>query len=113
MARSLPFNDCSFLTSEDSMLACIDDDISADLGLPQASTGLHIAHLNCRSLLSHKNEILELINLLHLDILTLSKTWLDDTVLDGEIVPVECGYSLFRRDRNRHGGGVAILLQIV
>ena len=22
----------------------------------------------------------------------------------------QCGYSLFRRDRNRHGGGVAILL---
>ena len=99
MARSLPFNDCSFLTSEDSMLACIDDNISADLGLPQASTGLHIAHLNCRSLL-HKIEILELINLLHLDILTLSETRLNDTVPDGEIVPVECGYSLLHRDRN-------------
>ena len=45
-----------------------------------------------------------------LTFLSLSETWLDDdTVSDDEIVPVDCGYSLFRRDRNLHGGGVAIL----
>ena len=71
---------------------------------------MRIAHLNCRSLLSHKDDILDLTNVLHLDILSLSETWLDDTVSDDEIVPVDFGYSLFRRDRNRHGGGVAILL---
>jgi len=37
MAGSLPFRDCSFLSSEDSVVAC--DDISAVLGLPQASKG--------------------------------------------------------------------------
>jgi len=42
--------------------------------------------------------------------LTLSETWLDDTVPDDEVFSVECGYSLFRHDRNQHGGGVAILL---
>jgi len=67
MAKSLPFNDCSFLSSEDSILAGIGNDISDDLGLPRAITGLRIAHLNCRSLLSHKDEVLELTNLLHLD----------------------------------------------
>ena len=47
--------------------------------------------------------VLELTNLLHLDILTLSETGQDDSVPDGEIteiVPVECGYSLFHHDRN-------------
>jgi len=34
----------------------------------------------------------------------------DDTIPDSEILPVDCGYLLFRRDRNRHGGGVVILL---
>ena len=110
MASSLPFHDCSFLTSEDSMIVCLDDNISAVFGLSQASKGLHIAHLNCRSLLFHKDDIFELISLLHLDVLTLSETWLDDTVPDGEILLVECGYSLFRHDRNRYGGGVAIIL---
>ena len=74
IAGSLPFNDCSFLTSEDSLLACIDDNISTNLGLPQTSAGLRIAHLNCRSLLSHKDDILDLTNVLHLDILSLSET---------------------------------------
>jgi len=49
---------------------------------------------------------------LHPDILRLSETWLGDTVPDGEGGPVECGYSLFQHDRNRRGGGVAILLQL-
>ena len=39
-------------------------------------------------------------------ILCITETWLDDTVFNHE---VECqGYTLFRNDRNRHGGGVAI-----
>jgi len=37
---------------------------------------------------------------------TLTETWLDDTISDHEILPSE--YSLYRWDRNRHGGGVAI-----
>ena len=65
MAKSLPFNGCLFLSSEDSILAGIDNDISDDLGLPRAITGLRIAHLNCRNLLSHKDEVLELTNLLY------------------------------------------------
>jgi len=91
------------------VVAC-DDDISAVLGLPQASKGLRIAHLNCRSLLSH---ILELTMLLKLDVLTLSETWLDDTIPDSEILPVDCGYLLFRRDRNRHGGVWQFYYQII
>ena len=40
------------------------------------------------------------------DVLAISETWLDTSVGDGEIhIP---GYSLFRSDRNRCGGGVAI-----
>jgi len=43
-------------------------------------------------------------------VLTLSETWLDDAVPDGEVIPTGFGYSLFRRDRHRHGGGVAIII---
>ena len=91
------------------MVACHKDNISALLGLPQASRGLHITHFNCCSCLSHKEETFELLRLLHLDLLTLSETWLDDTVPDGKILLVECGYSMFHHDRNQHGGGVAIV----
>ena len=39
-------------------------------------------------------------------IMAFTETWLDDTISDGEIaIP---GYSIYRKDRNRQGGGVAI-----
>ena len=42
----------------------------------------------------------------HLHILALSETWLDSSVVDGEVyIP---GYTLLRFDRNRSGGGVAM-----
>ena len=50
------------------------------------SKGLRIGHLNCCSLLSHKDEILELIMLSKLYVLTLSETWLDDTIPDSKIM---------------------------
>ena len=37
-------------------------------------------------------------------VLTLSETWLDSIVKDGEIA--FDGYQVTRKDRNRHGGGV-------
>ena len=51
-----------------------------------------------------------MICILHLDVLTLSETWLDDTVSDGEVLPVGFNYSLYHRDRNCHGGGVVIVI---
>ena len=108
IAESLPFNDCSFLTKE-SVDASFDNCFSFS-ELPQASSGLCIAHLNCRSFLSHKDEIVQLICTLHVDVLTLSETWLDDAVPDGEVMPAGFDYSLFRQDRHRHGGGIAIII---
>ena len=42
-------------------------------------------------------------------IIALSETWLDDSVTDAEIC-IE-GYSVLRRDRNRHGGGVCLYIK--
>ena len=39
-------------------------------------------------------------------IIAFTETWLDDTIVDGEIA-VQC-YSVYRKDRNRHGGGIAV-----
>ena len=44
-----------------------------------------------------------------IDVMTLSETWLDDTVSDLEVCPPQYGLNIVRRDRNRGGGGVAIL----
>ncbi|XP_072039499.1 uncharacterized protein [Amphiura filiformis] len=40
------------------------------------------------------------------DVLAVAETWLDNTITDAEIM--DPSYILFRRDRNRHGGGVLI-----
>ena len=67
--------------------------------------GLKIAHLNCVSLLKYFDEIKQFILRTNIDTLTLSETHLSSDIDDGELnVP---GYCLVRRDRNRHGGGLA------
>ena len=55
IAGYLPFHDCSFLTSEDSLVTRVDDDCVSNF--VQIHYGLYIAHLNCRRFLSHKDEI--------------------------------------------------------
>jgi hypothetical protein len=83
---------------------------------------LTICHCNVRSLLAQQNvqnnQItidnippklieLELLALrLNADILVISETWLDATINSNEI-DLEPFSIPFRRDRNRHGGGVA------
>jgi len=93
----MPFHDCSVLTSE---VTSTDSDASIEqFSLMAVAHGLHIAHLNCRSLLPHKEELFDLLYNFHLDILTLSETWLDDTIPNSEILPVRCDYSLLHQDK--------------
>ena len=108
LVGTMPFHDCSVLTSE--VTSTDNDDSFEQFSLLPVAHGLRIAHLNCRSFLPHKEEIFDLLCNFCLDVLTLSETWLDDTIPDSGILPVGCNYSLLRRDRNRHGGGVAILI---
>ena len=75
---------------------------------PLSKSNLNIAHLNARSLLSIIDDVHLLLYNEHIDILGISETWLDETIADDEICPPH--YSIIRRDQNRRGGGVAILL---
>ena len=71
---------------------------------------LRIAHLNCRSLLAHNEDVLTLASDGCIDVFALSETWLDETVLDGELCFQDGGFSIVRNDRNHRGGGVAFLV---
>ena len=67
---------------------------------------LTIIHLNARSLLCHFDDIASLVSKYRPEVLALSETWLDTSVIDSEInLP---NYCLFRCDRSRSGGGVAV-----
>lgn len=77
--------------------------------LLSVSKGLVLAHLNVCSI---RNKVFELNyltteNTIH--ILAVSETHLDATVLDKEI-SID-GYNIFRRDRNKHGGGIALYIR--
>ena len=45
----------------------------------------------------------------NIDILCLTETWLSEFIYDNEIIPV--GYSIYRKDRTRKGGGVLITVK--
>ena len=69
-----------------------------------ANKGLSVGHLNTRSILPKIEELRVMLKKSKLDILTISESWLDNSVLPHEI-EIE-NYTVIRKDRNRQGGGV-------
>jgi len=68
---------------------------------------------NARSL---GNKLQELHYLLYNDnldvLLIITESWLDDTFTSGLLDP-ECKVNIYRKDRNRHGGGVCVFVSKV
>ena len=65
--------------------------------------------LNARSVV---NKLLDLQALLHcqgLDLMAVTKTFLSDVIYNGELVGA--GYSVYRRDKDRHGRGVMLIIK--
>ena len=71
--------------------------------------GLHFLHLNVRSLLPDIDEVRLLFRETNAVCVGITETWLDDTVFDSEIAIDN--YSICRKDRNRHGGGVCLYIR--
>jgi exonuclease III len=71
--------------------------------------GFKIAQLNIRSILNNIDEF-RMYALKHeYDVVCVNETWLDNSVNNHEI-DLD-GYDLIRKDRNRHGGGVAMFIR--
>ena len=71
-----------------------------------AKNKLKIIHLNVRSLLCHFDDVQCFVSLNCPEVLALSETWLDSSISDSEVSLH--GYTIFRSDRSRCGGGVAV-----
>lgn len=71
--------------------------------------GLHIMHLNVRSLFSKLDEIRLMMCNSKVGIVCFSETWLDASISDTEI-EIE-NYVVLRKDRNRSGGGVCVYIR--
>lgn len=67
------------------------------------SKGLHIIHINCRSLLP-KLELKILALKSNASVFCVRGTWINEYVTDSEIkIP---GFNVIRKDRGRNGGGI-------
>lgn len=71
--------------------------------------GLKIAHVNICSIRNKVQDISNLLTLHNIHILAISETHLDDSFDDDTVAIPGC--NIYRKDRNMHGGGVAIYIQ--
>ena len=69
-------------------------------------SNLSVLYFNARSIKNKLEEFHARVYLENPDIIAITESWLDDSFNAGEVFPSE--YSVFRNDRNTHGGGVAL-----
>jgi predicted transcriptional regulator len=67
---------------------------------------LKIMNVNARSLLPHIHSFTTKVEIIDPDVIVVTETRLDNTFLDSELQIHD--YNIFRRDRNREGGGVLV-----
>ena len=75
----------------------------------KSAKGLKCMQLNIRTPLPNFEEIKHIVSDLDIDILSLNETRLDNSISDGHI-NID-NYCLFRKHRNRSGGGIALYIQ--
>ncbi|XP_077535928.1 uncharacterized protein LOC144148226 [Haemaphysalis longicornis] len=69
---------------------------------------LSILLVNCRSIKNKVDEFASLVATVEPQIIMGTESWLDESVRSAEIFP--SGYTVYRKDRHRHGGGVFLLI---
>ena len=79
-----------------------------DLRTTNVLSGLKMCCLNINSLVKHFDELKVFIQSDTPHIFGINETKLDDTVTDEEL-KIENYHDIIRKDRNRHGGGVAFM----
>ena len=65
--------------------------------------------LNARGIVSKTSDLMAYLSAHHVDILSVTETFLNPDVLNFELCPPGC--IVFQQDRDRHGGGVMILIR--
>ena len=86
----------------------VSDESMADTQLCSDTPLLHCLYLNARSILNKRLDLTAYLASHNPDIVAITETFLDSTVPSYFISPST--YSMFRKDRSRHGGGVLLLV---
>ena len=77
--------------------------------LPHKAKNMRFLSINCNSICSKKAELEKLVSYTSPDVLFLCETKIDDKISNSEFIPP--GYKGFRKDRNRDGGGVMVMVK--
>ena len=83
--------------------------VSESSSATSVQSGISSVCLNARSVVSKRFDLSAFVLACDFDVVAITETFLDNSIHDSHIVPP--GYTVFRKDRNRHGGGVLLLIR--
>ena len=83
-------------------------DRSSPCGTNKSSfiSGLKFISMNINSIRGKKLELLAFLDFHQPHVVAIQETKIDSSIATSEIFPETCPYSVYRKDRNIHGGGV-------
>ena len=87
-------------------------DRSSPCGTNKSSfiSGLKFISMNINSIRGKKLELLAFIDFHQPHVVAIQETKTDSSIATSELFPETCPYSVYRKDRNIHGGGVMLLV---
>ena len=87
-------------------------DRSSPCGTNKSSfiSGLKFISMNINSIIGKKLELLAFLDSHEPHVVAIQKTKIDSSIATSELFPETCPYSVYRKDRNIHGGGVILLV---
>lgn len=74
------------------------------LSVSSRASNIDILLVNCHSIKNTADELASLLSSLNMDIVFGCESWLDESITNSEVFPLE--YEAYRKDRNSRGGGV-------
>ncbi len=110
LSRCKSFMSVSLIVFLTVLLILLCGDVSLNPGPSNVSTqNFSFCHLNARSLVSGPDKLDEirlLIDKFNYYVIAVTESWLDDSV-ENDQIDID-GFTVYRVDRNRHGGGVLL-----
>ena len=76
-----------------------------------SSKGISFMSININGIRGKKNVLAAFLDTNKPDIVAIQETKIDNTITSSEIVPKECNYITYRKDRSDGGGGVMLLIK--
>ena len=93
-------------------LTNVKKDRSSPCGTNKSSfiSGLKFISMNINSIRGKKLELLAFLDFRQPHVVAIQETKIDSSIATSELFPETCPYSVYRKDRNIHGGGVMLLV---